>query len=527
MSPTEATSFWSRWRLDIVLIGLAVLSVIFTLSYPVGTDQGGFHYVGRAWFFEGRLPYRDAVEHKPPGIYLYYGLIVRLLGDNMWGVRVVDLALTQVLGVLCARLMSPRGVERGMIGAACFFGTIMHYGFFMFWDTAQCDFVAMLFLFCSVYVLIRGRSDRMRAPLAGLFIGLSILMKPYAPALLLPGGLLLHRLFRARKTPLVVLRDAASATALAIAPFALVLLYFHHRGALGDLVEWVVRVNKFYWTHERGVADFEAFVRCTQNIFTIYAAFGGSLLGAGLLCTLLALRNGDMEKFRYCLLAWALILAGYGAVAIQLKFFRYHLGAIIPGAICLSVIVFREARERLGWDRHFGVKVVAVVAMFYASTEQSGWLYFRSYTRTLKYWAGTISRPDFLRPFDITQMGFSFADSEAAGDYIRSRTRPEEEILVRGFNTQIYVVAHRYYSGRFYWSSFLTDPTRMMRPQEWRTEDEEHWKRVKPRFIVTTQPAGAVVGPQEYRAFGYVDRAQFGIYQVLEYAPGEAPKTQL
>lgn len=522
-SSTRLQAFLRERGVDVVLVVLAFLLVMFTLSYPLGADQGGFHYVGRQWFYEGRLPYRDAVEHKPPGVYIYYGIVIRLLGDNMVGIRVVDIFLTFLLGWMAARLMSDGKVARGLYGATIFFVSIAHYGLFLFWDTAQCDFVAMLLLFASVYHLRRGPTVAWRVAVAGLLVGLSILMKPFALALLLPGGLVLHRLYTARKTPKLVLRDLGLFAGGGLLPIALVALYFVHRGAMGDLVEWVFRVNKYYWKHERGVNDLEDLLHGCENVFSLFGTFGGALFGAAIIGTAVASRDEDKERVRKYALSWALLAAGLTAVAIQLKFFRYHYASLLPGATCLAALVFQEAQNRLGWGSTFGRRAVIAVLALYFTNEQAIGLWYAHYGRTISYWLGYTSPRDYYRRFDITSMGYSYADSYDVGEYIKAHSRPDEEILVRGFCTQTYFAAHRYYSGRFYWSSFLTDPNRMMRPEEWRREDEEHWKSVKPRFIVTIHPTAPVNGSEEYIRFGYVEREHYGLYTVLEYVPKNGP----
>src|SRR5215467_14499916 len=78
--------------LDLLLAGIAIAFGAMSLTYPYGHDQGLYGYVAREWMLEGKIPYRDLFDHKPPGIYIIYGFATLLFGTGMWGIRVLDLA---------------------------------------------------------------------------------------------------------------------------------------------------------------------------------------------------------------------------------------------------------------------------------------------------------------------------------------------------------------------------------------------------------------------------------------------------
>src|SRR5579859_2532847 len=81
-------------------VALAILVVgLATLYEPLGSDQSAFFYIGRAWL-HGAVPFRDAFDIKPPGIYAVYAAALGLFGERMESVRTADILCT-LAGCLC------------------------------------------------------------------------------------------------------------------------------------------------------------------------------------------------------------------------------------------------------------------------------------------------------------------------------------------------------------------------------------------------------------------------------------------
>src|SRR5258705_12155244 len=80
---------------DKVLIVVSVVAIIFFISqilmFRYGRDQGIFVMVSDA-ILHGRMPYRDAWDFKPPGIFFFFTLARFLFGSHQIGIRVVERA---------------------------------------------------------------------------------------------------------------------------------------------------------------------------------------------------------------------------------------------------------------------------------------------------------------------------------------------------------------------------------------------------------------------------------------------------
>lgn len=128
-------SIISRFTIvDVTLVVIAVAFGAVTLGFPFGRDQGLYYYVGREWL-HGSVPYRDTMDQKTPLIFLIYALSIIIFGENLWGIRLLELiwvvGVGQMLGSLsAARGKAPIGGTRGVttVGSA-----VLYWGYLNYW----------------------------------------------------------------------------------------------------------------------------------------------------------------------------------------------------------------------------------------------------------------------------------------------------------------------------------------------------------------------------------------------------------
>ncbi len=90
--------------LIIVLVLFIVAIYIFlpinpSIKYWLDTDGTGFFYIGQL-ILDGKAPYVDVWDHKPPGIHFIYALAI-LLGNGRWGIwflGMISLFVSSLLG---------------------------------------------------------------------------------------------------------------------------------------------------------------------------------------------------------------------------------------------------------------------------------------------------------------------------------------------------------------------------------------------------------------------------------------------
>src|SRR5262249_40623615 len=118
---------------------LAAVFGLPTLFYPFGRDQALFAYVGEGWL-QGFWPYADAVEHKPPAIFIVYALSSLIPVDPQVGARIVDLLLVLGAAPLPGAIARDRGERRdGDGGAAAVLLAGLYFTCLDYWDTAMVE----------------------------------------------------------------------------------------------------------------------------------------------------------------------------------------------------------------------------------------------------------------------------------------------------------------------------------------------------------------------------------------------------
>ena len=144
----ERTALWCGVGLAVVLLmGLPAL------LYPLCVDQGMFAYIADVWL-RGGLPYRDAWDIKPPGIFAIYALAQLVFGRGMVACHLADLLATLLAaGGLYA--LARRQFSAPVAGYAPILFGIAYYTQFRFCDVAQTESFAAPLAVWSVYAILR------------------------------------------------------------------------------------------------------------------------------------------------------------------------------------------------------------------------------------------------------------------------------------------------------------------------------------------------------------------------------------
>ncbi len=181
-APSKARSF----LLSRALLALAVLFVVVRalpiLSFPLGGDQEIYLTIGQG-LLEGKQPYRDFLESKPPGILYLYAGIAKLFGRTLWSVAVTDILLLFLISYLLFRFAEP---YLGRLGAAL--AVMVHaswHGEMKYFYIAQPEtFQVACVLAGYLLMMRRGRWSRVSSLAAGLLLGYGCWLKYNAMAFL-------------------------------------------------------------------------------------------------------------------------------------------------------------------------------------------------------------------------------------------------------------------------------------------------------------------------------------------------------
>ncbi len=426
-------------RADRALIAVCALviglSCALILTFDHGRDQGIYALVART-ILEGGLPYRDAWDFKPPGIYFVYALARAAFGAGAHAIRIVEVA--GLLATLAAMVLLARrfwGDWRVGLGAAAMSALV--HAQLDFWHTAQPETFGGMLTIAALAVGAMRQPRGWRLLIAGALFGIAALMKPPLGG----GGLVLalwaaHRAEHRKWLPVawVGLGGVLSVAACA--------LWF----ALGSGLDALYQALFVFTPHYTAIGwsgtgtIFTMLYHAASEWLTLYS----SLLCAGLLLALAGYpAMARREAIGLLLGIIALQLVG---VALQGKFFAYHYGAIWP----LTALV-----AALGWARAWrwaagrrlalagvGLAMIAAAALRTATRDVDDGFWLRAWTRL---WDRSPAARDRLA---------SIADVDAAANRrvaheLSRRVAPGQPIYVWGFEPGLYDLADRPAASRY------------------------------------------------------------------------------
>jgi hypothetical protein len=433
-----------------LVIGCSGLSI---LLYSFGRDQGIYAVVADT-ILKGGMPYRDAWDFKPPGIFLTYALAQALFGKSMLAIR-----LLEVLALIGASL----GFERlgqvffdrpkaGLVAAAV--AALVHAEL-EFWHTAQPETFAGYLTVAALVVVTLEPSNRRRwlIPLAtGALFGVCALYKPpMGGGILVCGAYVLTReQQRAAKLP-QLLRAAALLVGGFALPILLVVAWVAARGAWPAFYwtfhDFVPGYTKLNWSdaHAPGMLYYaidEAFMK-----FSALSAFG--LIAA---IAMSPIHSREREGIFLVLGIIAIQLTG---VTMQGKFFPYHYAATLTLIAFISGLgLYKLFRRCLmagpGSLLALGSFVVVAVSMRDGARDLPQGFWERTGMRLafLMRQEPFRSRADLDRELAVVADYNLDADRQVALE-IRSRTRETDPIFIWGFEPSIYFLAERPLASRW------------------------------------------------------------------------------
>jgi hypothetical protein len=174
----------TAWLLGILLPVAAV-----TLFFAIERDGGAFLTIARG-LLDGRLPYRDFFDHKPPGIYVVFAAALAVSGGSVWGVKALLLLLAAGLAFCTVQTLQALGADRPsrwLGGTLCLLGWTIYQGY-----AGVTEALAAFWVAASLWALLSG--GRWSVAGAGALLGLAVLAKQPALLLALPWtGHLLRR----------------------------------------------------------------------------------------------------------------------------------------------------------------------------------------------------------------------------------------------------------------------------------------------------------------------------------------------
>ncbi|MCB9452175.1 MAG: glycosyltransferase family 39 protein [Anaerolineaceae bacterium] len=469
------------------LILLVLLLVLPTLTYPLGRDQGEFATIGRG-ILNGRIPYTELWNPKPPAVFYVYALTMLTLGRTTAALRALDLVIVPVIMVALYWLGRRIANRRVGLWAALIFPTF--YFTESFWTLTQNDGIAALPMTLAVVAAFKardaltGRRAFAWALVAGLLSGYAVWFKyPFA---LFGVGLAVAYLLITPQTgeqalaPQSVSRQMADRWRRSRAPVAgfvigglLVIVggaaLLAAQGAFDALLE-SARVTSQYTALTFNADDFRELLA---------TAIGFRWQQWGLLWVLVALwvfiKRRDSEPTDtgwQLVLIW--LLAGLLIMLVQAKGYDYHWLPMLPPLVLLAADTVDKLLGRLKTAAR--LVTVGVVAGFLVILAAGIW------PLAWPYLSGQETQLEYYHHF---QGGEFIADeSLAVSNLLRERVVPGDSLFIWGFRPEVYYMSQLNPATRFIFQFPLVAE---WYPPEWKEEAVDTLWAALPPYVLILQ----------------------------------------
>jgi 4-amino-4-deoxy-L-arabinose transferase-like glycosyltransferase len=471
---------------------------------PLERDEGEYAYTAQRWL-RGEVPYRDAFDQKPPGVFVVYALIETLIGTNPaalhWGAQLYTLGTLILIALVGRHFLNDRA---GLLAA--FFASFMTVDNSVLGNAANTEMFMILPLsggfLCAILAV--DRSSAGWALLSGVLGCLAMQFKQVSLQNAVYNGLLLLVLGRPR------IRLCVAYCAGGIAAIVPTVAYFASVGALHEFYDCVIGHNIAY-AQRVPLADYPDYFWYYFRVIVVKWLFILAFAVVGLVdrCD----ERADGRRSRWILGTW--LLFSFLGVCTGGYFRDHYFFQVIPavsvlagrGVALLAGRLVPDRPARLAWTAA-GVAVAAGIA----------WM------------------PWYFRPGDpiekVTSIygGCPFGESLAVADYIAAHTKPDDTIFVYGSEPQIPYYANRKSASRYIFVYPLMTPFPDTPARQAGVLDE--LKRNRPRMIVVAKQESSFFRDEEtpklltrmlgelltdsYHLIGYVDAADTAVQESSE-----------
>ncbi len=480
MTPSSASNRLTRLfqqdrGLLIVLLVIITLIALPVLTYPLGRDQGEFATIARG-ILEGRVPYTQLWNPKPPAVFYVYALAIRLFGQTSSAIRAIDFFIVPVISL--ALYWIGRRVANHRVGlwAALIFPVF--YFTETFWTLTQNDGLVLVPMVLAVVCVFKALDSQARSRyiwfgLAGALCAYAVWFKyPFA----LFGLVLVIQYVCLMQRPagtnwLMPLLKAVVAFALGgLIVVGGGILFMQSLGAWDELV-LSARVTASYTALTFDLNDMTDLMR---------TAIGFRWQQWGLLWVLSAVwffvgRWGEKRGRAWpVVVIWALV--GLAIMLIQAKGYDYHWLPMLPPLVLLGADTVDRLTELFAYRISRSI-IVAVTAFIFLVI------------LTLGIWR--VSFPYLISQEDQETYYSHFVAGEFTADeslkvinYLKAHNVPGDSLYIWGFRPEVYYMSGLNPATRFIFQFPLVGS---WYPQEWKKENVDTLWAALPPYVLVLQ----------------------------------------
>jgi hypothetical protein len=460
----EVEARLTQGLLVVCAAGIAYLFLQISM-FRYGRDQGIYATVAES-VLRGGMPYRDAWDFKPPGIFAIYALVRAIFGPAEASIRVFEvLGLASVAAAFVLMSMRFFGDWRvGVIGAAL--GVLVHAEL-EFWHTAQPEsFGGMLTAWALVLATFEPKSDDPRGrrklfaawALSGACYGMAFLMKPpLGGGALVSSAFVTFRLFQKSRGDgagppnwMELVRPTLTIGAGSVMPIALCVAWYAARNAFGDLYDAIFvfapHYTKLSW---EGASVMGALYLAFEEWFVDLSAPTAAGVLAALLLPPAATR--EREGVFHVLAVIAMQLVG---VAWQGKFFPYHYGAsLVLGSLIAGLGAYKVWQRALSRGfpaiALFLVTSCLIIQARSATRDTRTDFLDRCVARHRQLLGLSNTSREELDAILYSVADVSYGANRRVAEFLRRELAPDELAFIWGFEPIIYDMSERRPASRY------------------------------------------------------------------------------
>jgi 4-amino-4-deoxy-L-arabinose transferase-like glycosyltransferase len=431
------------WAVILVLFALMRISLI---SIPFERDEGEYAYIAQRMLV-GDVPYRDAFDQKPPGVFLIYLITFALFGQSVQAVHVVMHVWTLAGVVLLFKLVQRlSGTTAGLLAAMAYAVMTAERG--VLGSTANTEIFMLTPMIAGILCVTGTREQRIvpwRLIAGGALLACAFWIKQVVITDIIfacvivalvdvsPPQSALHVLWPAIRRLLLLALGAALITAP-------IFLYFILHRALHDFLYAAFIYNFGYSTSELG------------SFALVWGRFRGTfgailaadwlfwMAGAAAIAVLFVQRHWRLLGFYLGFLALSSVGVSFAG------YFRPHyFMQLLPAVASLAGVGLAWALDRLGTLQksviRYAAQTAVLVAVLAVPVFQNRFILFAPSPAVA-----------LTRLYGVERFVFS----RAMGERLRDRTSPADPILIAGAEPQIAFYAHRKNATRYIFFDPLT-----------------------------------------------------------------------
>ena len=451
-----------------IIILVYVMIRINLIDIPLDRDEGAFGYIGQVIANNG-IPYKDALDHKPPVIFYLYSLALLFVQPTSWGIHLF-LHIYNFITLLALYLLTKtyfRSQAAGLWSAfvyAIFSASPLIQGF-----TASTEMFMLLPITLSVLfaVLAARRKDAVYALLSGLSGALACWTKQVAVFSVAFALIYLA----AQQLPMVRRRMSAERGVngkliiwwfvSAIGTSLLIIGYFFFKGVVNEFFYWSFTHNAYYATRITIGQKVSMFFGWLKN----FMREDFIIIGIGLLYGMFIAAKKDVRGYftlGFLLSSFLGTIPGFA--------YRHYFAQLAPAVAIAAGFAISEIMRLVPSKGK-------VAAMLLCGTLVIGVPIVLNRGFYLESSPEKISRNIFgLNPFP---------ESAKIASYISEHTTPNDHIFIYGSEPQILFYAQRHSATPF----VMIYPLTFAHPR-YQEMQQLAWKDItitRPKFILFVQ----------------------------------------